>query len=66
MYCKNSYEAIEDVDAMLLLTEWHEFRTPDFDKMAKLMKQKIIFDGRNQYNPKVMQELGFEYHGIGR
>ena len=65
-YCKNSYEAIEDVDAMLLLTEWHEFRTPDFDKMAKLMKQKIIFDGRNQYNPKVMQELGFEYHGIGR
>ena len=51
---------------MLLLTEWHEFRTPDFDKMAKLMKQKIIFDGRNQYNPKVMQELGFEYHGIGR
>ncbi len=65
-YCKNSYEAIENADAMLLLTEWHEFRTPDFEKMSKMMKQKIIFDGRNQYNPKILDELGFEYYSIGR
>lgn len=65
-YCKNSYDAVENADAMLLLTEWHEFRTPDFCKMAQIMKQKIIFDGRNQYNPKIMQQEGFEYYSIGR
>lgn len=65
-YAKNSYEALENADAMLLLTEWHEFRAPDFEKIYNLLKQKIIFDGRNQYEPKRLEELSFEYHSIGR
>ena len=65
-YANNSYEAVKDADAMLLLTEWHEFRLPDFKQMAQIMKQKIIFDGRNQYDPKTLRELGFEYYCVGR
>lgn len=60
------YAAIQDTDALLLVTEWKAFRQPDFQKMAKTMSQRIIFDGRNQYDPEEVQELGFQYHGIGR
>ncbi len=65
-YAKNSYEALENVDAMLLLTEWNEFRRPDFDKMKMLMKNPLIFDGRNQYDPIRLKEKGFKYFCIGR
>ena len=65
-YCSNPYQAIENADAMLLLTEWAEFRKPDFEKIKKLLKQNIIFDGRNQYNPDEMMNGGFEYYCIGR
>ena len=65
-YTKNSYEALQNADCMLLLTEWNEFRRPDFDKMKTLMNQPIIFDGRNQYEPKRMKQRGFEYHCIGK
>ena len=65
-YTKNSYEALKNADCMLLLTEWNEFRRPDFDKMKTLMNQPIIFDGRNQYEPKRMKQRGFEYHCIGK
>lgn len=65
-YAKNSYEALENADAMLLLTEWNEFRRPDFDKIKRLMKTAIIFDGRNQYDPIRLKEKGFEYICIGR
>lgn len=65
-YSKNSYEALENADAMLLLTEWNEFRRPDFDKMKSLMKNLVIFDGRNQYDPQRLKEKGFEYICIGR
>lgn len=65
-YAKNSYDAIENADAMLLLTEWNEFRRPDFDKMKTLMKQPIIFDGRNQYEAERMIQRGFEYYCVGR
>ena len=65
-YCKNSYETAKDADCLLLLTEWNEFRRPDFDKLKELLKKPIIFDGRNQYNPKTMKEKGFEYICIGR
>ena len=51
---------------MLLLTEWNEFRRPDFDKMKSLMKNPVIFDGRNQYDPQRLKEKGFEYICIGR
>lgn len=65
-YHKNEYEALQDVDAMLLITEWHQFRYPDFAKMQELMKTPVIFDGRNQYNPQQVRELGFTYTAIGR
>ena len=65
-YANNSYDAVKDADAMLLMTEWHEFRLPDFKQMAQIMKQKIIFDGRNQYDPKILKEFGFEYYCVGR
>ncbi len=65
-YCRNSYEALEDADALLLVTEWNEFRHPDFGRMKSLMKRPVIFDGRNQYDPKEMRNLGFLYFAIGR
>jgi len=65
-YSKNSYEAVENADALLLLTEWNEFRRPDFEKVKELMKNPIIFDGRNQYNSARIQEKGFTYYQIGK
>lgn len=65
-YAKNSYDAIENADAMLLLTEWNEFRRPDFDRIKSLMKQPVIFDGRNQYEAERMIQRGFEYYCVGR
>jgi len=62
----NLYQAIENTDGLILVTEWKTFRQPDFKLMADTMKQKIIFDGRNQYDPGEVKEAGFEYHGIGR
>jgi len=63
---EDPYQALENADAMILVTEWKTFRQPDFKRMGQLMNQKIIFDGRNQYDPEEMSEYGFEYHGIGR
>jgi UDPglucose 6-dehydrogenase len=60
------YEALSGVDAMALMTEWSEFHLPDFRKMAKLMKRKVIFDGRNIYDPVEIKKMGFKYFGIGR
>lgn len=64
-YFDNKYDALVGVDAMVLVTEWKEFAYPDFEKMEKKMKNKIIFDGRNQYDMKKMHELGFKYYQIG-
>lgn len=63
---RHQYEALEQVDAMVLVTEWKPFRHPDFRAMKEMMKQPIVFDGRNQYDPHNLQEDGFEYFGIGR
>lgn len=60
------YSALQGVDAMILITEWKPFRHPDFEKIKKMMKSPVIFDGRNQYDPKALREAGFEYSGIGR
>jgi UDPglucose 6-dehydrogenase len=65
-YAADPYEAIVDVDAVALVTEWSEFHLPDFRRMAELMKGKVIFDGRNIYNPEELRKQGFEYFGIGR
>lgn len=66
IFMDSPYAAIENTDALLLVTEWKSFRQPDFKKMADAMNQLIIFDGRNQYDPEEVSELGFQYHGIGR
>ncbi|MBI3501723.1 MAG: UDP-glucose/GDP-mannose dehydrogenase family protein [Bacteroidetes bacterium] len=63
---KDHYEILKDADALVICTEWSVFRTPDFDEMKKLMKGKIIFDGRNLYSKEQMKELGFDYSSIGR
>lgn len=65
-YSKSAYAALENADCMLLLTEWNEFRRPDFDKIKEIMKTPIIFDGRNQYNGKRLIERGFDYNCVGK
>jgi UDPglucose 6-dehydrogenase len=58
--------ALNDADALVIVTEWKAFRSPDFDQVIQKLKSPIIFDGRNLYEPQAMQELGIEYQGIGR
>lgn len=65
-YASNLYEVLEDADALMVMTEWPEFRTPDFEKIGSLLKNKVIFDGRNLYDLEEMKELGFDYFSIGR
>lgn len=64
-YSENKYDALDNVQSLLVLTEWKEFRSPDFEEMQKRMNKKIIFDGRNQYNKEILKGIGFEYHQIG-
>jgi len=64
-YCENAYEACVDADALLLVTEWSEFRIPSWNVLSKLLKNKLVFDGRNIYDPAYLKELGFTHHGIG-
>jgi len=66
IFADSQYDAIKDCDALIIATEWNEFRTPDFDRMVSLMKNKVIFDGRNVYEPGMMRDLGFHYESIGR
>lgn len=65
-YCQYSYEAVKNANALLLLTEWNEFRRPDFEKIKSLMTAPLIFDGRNQYNAERLKDKGFVYYQIGR
>jgi UDPglucose 6-dehydrogenase len=65
-YHRTNYEALQDADALLIVTEWNEFRRPDFPRMKQLLRRPIIFDGRNLYEPEVMREHGFTYLPIGR
>ena len=65
-YAADQYEALKGADAMVLMTEWAEFHLPDFGRMADLMKGKVIFDGRNIYDPAEIRRQGFVYSGIGR
>ena len=64
--CEKSYEALTGVDALAIVTEWNEFREPDFRKMRQLMKSPVVFDGRNIYSPEHMRDLGFTYFSFGR
>lgn len=65
-FCSTSYDALDGADALVLVTEWTEFREPDFDRMVELLRRKVIFDGRNIWNPGKLKEMGFSYHCIGR
>lgn len=65
-YVKRSYDALEGADALVVVTEWNEFRRPDFERMRSLLKKPVIIDGRNIYEPGRMKTLGFEYRSIGR
>jgi UDPglucose 6-dehydrogenase len=65
-FVDDQYEALIDADALIIMTEWNEFRVPKFTIVEKLMKTKVIFDGRNIYDPKEMAEFGYTYFGVGR
>jgi UDPglucose 6-dehydrogenase len=65
VYCERQYDAIDGADALCIVTEWNEFRNPNFATVKSLLKRPLILDGRNLYNPVQMKELGFQYEGIG-
>ena len=65
-YCHRSYEALEGADALLICTEWDEFRSPEFQRIKKILKNPVIFDGRNIFDPAEMKQRGFIYYSIGR
>ena len=65
LYCKDKYEALDGADAVVLITEWKEFRSPDFSRINTLLNQCIIFDGRNQYDKDMLKKYGYEYYQIG-
>ncbi|MGH8302539.1 MAG: UDP binding domain-containing protein, partial [Steroidobacteraceae bacterium] len=63
---RNAYEAVEGADALAIVTEWQEFRSPDFERLKQLLKTPLIFDGRNLYDPAMVGRFGLTYHAIGR
>ncbi len=65
-YAKDQYDAVVDADALILVTEWSEFRLPNYKVVKKLLNKPVIFDGRNIYDPEEMQEYDFDYFGIGK
>ena len=65
-YCKTMYDTLEGADSLAIMTEWGEFRTPDFERMGTLLREKVIFDGRNLYDLDTVKEHGFNYQSIGR
>ena len=65
-YAQNPLDALEGADALILVTEWNEFRRPDFDALKKALNHAVVFDGRNIFPRKTLEEAGFEYFGIGR
>ena len=64
--CKSAYEAATGADALAIVTEWQEFRSPDFDRLKELLEAPVIFDGRNLYDPGMVNRFGFTYYAIGR
>jgi UDPglucose 6-dehydrogenase len=65
-FAENSYDALQDANGLIIVTEWNEFRRPNFGKMSQMLKEPVIFDGRNLFEPAKMHRLGFVYHSIGR
>jgi UDPglucose 6-dehydrogenase len=65
-FASGEYDALKDADALIIATEWNEFRTPDFEKVNSLLKNKVIFDGRNLFDLPQMEQLGYRYESVGR
>jgi UDPglucose 6-dehydrogenase len=65
-YASSGYDALKDADCLAIVTEWNEFRRPDFERMRTLMREPVVFDGRNLFVPEQMQQRGFTYYSIGR
>jgi UDPglucose 6-dehydrogenase len=65
-YAEHAYHALEGADALAIMTEWLEYRNPDFDRMRRLLARPLIVDGRNLYDPEKLSRLGFTYDSIGR
>jgi UDPglucose 6-dehydrogenase len=65
-YCDDGYQALAEADALVIFTDWPEFRTPDFEGILRQLRRPVIFDGRNLYEPAFMARLGFQYHSVGR
>ena len=65
-YAENQYDCLKDADALIIATEWNEFRTPNFLKIVTSLKNKVIFDGRNLFDTGAIKELGFYYESVGR
>ena len=64
-YVRSKYDALDGADALVLVTEWKEFRSPDFLEMANRLRGRVVFDGRNQYKARTLQQYGFRYYQIG-
>jgi len=65
-FCSDYYEALEGADGLVVMTDWQQFRNPDFERIARVLSRPIIFDGRNLYDPSYVQGMGLEYHCLGR
>jgi UDPglucose 6-dehydrogenase len=65
-YADNQYDALVNADALIIATEWNEFRTPDFERIKKYIKGKVIFDGRNIFDKQMVKDVGFYYESVGR
>ena len=66
LLCGTKEAAVQDADALVIMTEWRQFKAPDLEALKQALKAPLIFDGRNLYDPQRMRERGFSYHGIGR
>ncbi len=66
IYCEDNYSALDGAEALVVATEWNEFRRPNFDRVKELLKDMVVFDGRNLFNPENMKEMGFTYYAVGR
>ena len=66
IYCEDPYACAKGADALVIVTEWNEFREPDYGRMKKMMRQPVVFDGRNIYSAAAMKAQGFTYFSIGR
>jgi UDPglucose 6-dehydrogenase len=64
-YMPRNYDTLDGADALIVITEWNEFRYPDFERIKGLLKEPVVFDGRNLYPRKKLEELGYSYYGIG-